>query len=352
MADFEYFGADYGAEAPSRLLDAMRSFGLVNWAGAVTSIGLTAGLATWAIDLTFRDVSTVPVIVALEGPMRVAPEDPGGTVAPHQGMAISDITGGGAATPAPEEIVLAPAPVALNAPALAERVAAVEQAIADTPAEQVAVVEAAPETDAEIDMASLEGDAMPLEEIEVTDETVAVDAAPDVPRTRDIESSVQAALMEALGEPDGAVDAASDGRGIASSIRPVRRPSDLRNALAAPASLPTDAPASGMGVQVASIGSIRPADVEVDAATIPAGTSVVQLGAFDSASVARAEWDRLAPQFRDYFDGKKRAIQKTGSDGRTLWRLRVVGFAGGDEARRFCAELSAQNASCFPVTVR
>ncbi|WP_299815178.1 SPOR domain-containing protein [uncultured Jannaschia sp.] len=356
MADFDYFGADYGAEAPSRLADAIRGFGLVNWAGALTSIGLTAGLATWAIDLTFRDVSTVPVIVALDGPMRVAPEDPGGTVAPHQGMAISDITGGGAATPAPEEIVLAPPPVALDAPALAARVAAVEAAVEDSPAEQVAIVEAAPEDDAEamIELAALEMVEMP-DGSEAVDADMAeaepIEAAPEPLTSNAIENSVQAALMEALGGSDAA-SSVTDGRGIATSIRPKRRPTDLRSALAAPSSLPIDAPAAGMGVQVASIDPVRPAAIEVDPATIAAGSSVVQLGAFDSAGVARAEWDRLAPRFRDYFDGKKRAIQKAGSEGRTIWRLRVVGFADGDEARRFCSELSAQGASCFPVTAR
>ena len=363
MADFDYFGADYGAEAPSRLADAIRGFGLMNWAGAVTSIGLSAGLATWAIDLTFRDVSTVPVIMALEGPMRVAPEDPGGTVAPHQGMALSDITGGGAATPAPEEIVLAPPPVALNAPALTERVAAVEEAIEDSPAEQIAIVE-----DPGIEIAGVEEPGLLEPDGTDTPDDAAVDVemaslemigAPDdaasagmeTPTPGAIESSVQAALMEALGETGGPSSEAS-GPGISTSIRPVRRPTNLRSALAAPTSLPTDAPAAGMGVQVASIEPMRPAAIEVDPATISAGTSVVQLGAFDSASSARAEWDRLAPRFRDYFDGKKRAIQKAGSDGRAFWRLRVVGFADGDEARRFCAELSAQDSTCIPVTAR
>ncbi|MGB3408426.1 MAG: SPOR domain-containing protein, partial [Jannaschia sp.] len=117
MADMDYYGADYGIEAPSRLSEAVRGFGLMNWAGAATSLGLTAFVALWAVDLTFRDMSSVPVIAALEGPMRVEPENPGGLRAPFQGMALSDITSGGAAAPAPDEIVLAPAPVDLAASA-------------------------------------------------------------------------------------------------------------------------------------------------------------------------------------------------------------------------------------------
>ncbi len=142
MADFDYYGADYGAEEPSRVMEAVRNFGFANWAGALTSLGLTAGMAVWAIDLTFRDVSGVPVIAALEGPMRVAPKDPGGTVAPFQGMALSDITSGGVAAPAPDQIVLAPPPVTLNAPALAERVATAEASQSAAYAAAVAASEA------------------------------------------------------------------------------------------------------------------------------------------------------------------------------------------------------------------
>ena len=46
------------------------------WAGALTSVALVAGLGIWGYDLAMRDLNGVPVVAALEGPMRVAPEDP------------------------------------------------------------------------------------------------------------------------------------------------------------------------------------------------------------------------------------------------------------------------------------
>ena len=51
---------------------------LAGLAGALTSVALIAGLAIWGYRLAVRDVTGVPVIRAMEGPMRVAPEDPGG----------------------------------------------------------------------------------------------------------------------------------------------------------------------------------------------------------------------------------------------------------------------------------
>ena len=71
MAAFNY--DDYG-DAPEggSLATAL------NWAGAFLSVVLIAGLATWGWKLWVRDVSGVPVVRALEGPMRVTPDDPGG----------------------------------------------------------------------------------------------------------------------------------------------------------------------------------------------------------------------------------------------------------------------------------
>ena len=94
------------------------------------------------------------------------------------------------------------------------------------------------------------------------------------------------------------------------------------------------------------------AELDVDPATLPLGTRLAQLGAYDSPEVARAEWDRLNGKFGDYMDGKKRVIQKASSGGRTFYRLRAMGFDDLSDARRFCSALVAENADCIPVTTR
>lgn len=352
MADFDYYGADYGLEDGPRLVGALRGFGIANWLGAVTSVGLTAGLAAWAVDLTFRDVSTVPVILALEGPMRVQPDDPGGAVAPFQGMALSDITSGGAATPAPEQIVLAPAPVALDAPALAERVAASAEPEPEAPATLLAdlagAAEVAPAEADAVDLAMLDAASVTPTELAPAEEADLV-AAADPTDGLDFRSAIAAAIAEA--QPEAAP------AGIATSTRPMPRP------VAAPrlaSSTPIEAPALLGGVAVASAGmpdrSLTEAAMasarEIDPSSLVAGTRIVQLGAFDTADVARSEWDRLEARFADYLAGKQRLIEPARAGGRDFWRLRAVGFADGDEARRFCAALVAQDAACIPVTVR
>jgi hypothetical protein len=337
MADLDYYGADYGAEAPSRFSDAVRNFGFANWAGAITSLGLTAGLAVWAVDMTMRDVSGVPVIAALEGPMREAPTDPGGTVAPFQGLALSDITSGGPAAPAPDQIVLAPPPVSLDAPALSERVASVsEQA-------EIQQAEADPES---AEPALRDSIQMALSEA-VEDQLVVGASAPSAPLIAPVEVS------SAPGTPLGAeVVVAASEPGVARSVRPRARPAAPRRVVAAPAVIPTDAPAQEAGTQVASLDATVPSARDADPSTITPGTRVVQLGAYDSESVARSEWDRMEARFGDYMYGKTRLVQKASSGGRDFWRLRVVGFEDGDAARRFCSELLAKDAACIPLTIR
>ncbi len=87
---------------------------LLNWIGALTSLALIAGLSVWGYQLAVRDVSGVPVIVALEGPMRIAPEDPGGQLAAHQGLAVNAVAADGVAEAPADTLALAPPPTALT----------------------------------------------------------------------------------------------------------------------------------------------------------------------------------------------------------------------------------------------
>ena len=43
---------------------------VTNWAGAAISLGLIVGAVMWGHSLLSRDVSGVPVVKALDGPMR------------------------------------------------------------------------------------------------------------------------------------------------------------------------------------------------------------------------------------------------------------------------------------------
>jgi hypothetical protein len=91
---------------------------------------------------------------------------------------------------------------------------------------------------------------------------------------------------------------------------------------------------------------------ELSADSLPTGTRLVQLGAFDTPEIARSQWDKLNGRFGAYLQGKSRIVQEASSGGRTFYRLRAHGFQDIADARRFCSALVAENADCIPVVTR
>ena len=57
----------------------------------ISSVALIVGLAVWGWKLWQRYVTGIPVVRALEGPMRIQPENPGGRPAEHQGLAVNAV---------------------------------------------------------------------------------------------------------------------------------------------------------------------------------------------------------------------------------------------------------------------
>lgn len=334
MADIEYYD-DPASRSASRSASWTATEGvaaasgmsiIVNWIGALMSVALIVGLAIWAWQLTVRDVSGVPVIRALEGPMRVAPENPGGSVADHQGLAVNRITEGAEAAPAADRIVLAPAPLDLEE---------IDLSAASLPAEMTPAAEGTgEETLALIDR--LLEEATPLEPL---DPVVESDDTPGP-------DPVDAAVAETLSAPARPVIEVIPASvpGVSRSLRPLSRPEEV----VLVASLSASTPAAARPVAVAADAAVT----ELDPDALPAGTRLVQLGAFDDADTAREEWRRLARLYPDFFVEKDRVIQRAVSGGRAFFRLRAHGFDDLSDARRFCTALNAQGAPCIPVTVR
>lgn len=299
----------------------------INIAGGLTSLALVVGIGVWGYKLMVRDVSGVPVVRALEGPMRVQPDDPGGRPADHQGLSVNDVAAHGAAAPAADRLVLAPRPVGLTEEDKPAAALAVAEDAAERPGD--------PQVQALVDQ--LIAGVKPLDAPEPAPETVPETVpVPVAARAADIVQPEPLAPVtaETLAEPQPAV---FTGPGLARSLRPQLRPSGV---VRARAEAGAQAPVAASGVQ------------DIDPASLPVGTRLAQLGAFDSAETARREWDRLDGRFGDYMDGKARVVQEASSGGRAFFRLRAMGFDDIHDARRFCAVLTAEGVDCIPVTVR
>ncbi|MBO9410470.1 MULTISPECIES: SPOR domain-containing protein [unclassified Ruegeria] len=329
-------GYDYSDEM-HEYEDAPRAAGLsriVNALGAVASLALVAGIGVWGYKLVMRDVSGVPVVRAVEGPMRIQPENPGGTPADHQGLAVNTVAAVGTAAPPADRLILAPRPVSLT-----DEDTPVEPLRA-TPAvhvveEEISNQEAAQLRQGAVDalVAELAGEAKTPDT--ETDEGVQLASLAPLDDEPAIDPADLAAQL-----PDPAIAALP---GVRRSLRPNTRPARTTASGITASSKTEDAINAAVKAAVG---------LDVDPNALSKGTRMAQLGAYESPDVARAEWDRLNGRFGEYMDGKQRVIQKTSSGGRTFYRLRVLGFDDLSDSRQFCAALQGQGADCIPVAAR
>ncbi|MDP5335071.1 MAG: SPOR domain-containing protein [Paracoccaceae bacterium] len=337
--------ADTFAEERAPARGSGRSIGrIANLAGAGLSVALIIGVTIWGYRLVMRDVNGIPVVRAMEGPMRIQPETPGGSMAENLGLAVNEVAATGTAAPPPDRIVLAPRPVVLDD----EDVATAElMAVAQIfPMPQPLAAPVAAEAPQPADGSAGDNGALP--------DSVAGEARIDtVAMTRAEPDSMAAMVDQILAQVLQGEDAPSATEatvaaiavprvegGISQSLRPQARPAAMvRQAALQSAAMATPA-AAALAV------------LDVDPDTIPAGTRLVQLGAYDSPEVAKREWDRIAARFGDYLEGKARVIQLAESGGRNFYRLRAMGFADINDARRFCSALVAERAECIPVTAK
>ena len=326
MADIEYGEAIDGGIPPVGVSIA----NTVNWLGAVVSVALIAGLTYWGYQLMVRDVSGVPVVRALEGPMRVAPDQPGGENTEHQGLAVNNIAAEGEAEAPADRLVLAPQ---------SEQLAPEDQTAAQLQ-EQVQAVELATQSANE---ATLEP---AIAEIEPATDTLATASTGQSQEPEDQASLIQATLQQLTENQDaaGAIGGATDSdlvpvtvAGVSSSPLPMLRPIVVLASLTTPA---PSAPAQTDGVR-----SLSPAE-------IPVGTRLAQLGAFESIDIAKSEWIKFASQFEIVMADKTQVIEKAQSGGKVFYRLRAHGFENLSQARQFCSTLLAKQANCIPVVTR
>ena len=286
---------------------------VTNLAGAAVSLALIVGVGIWGYKLLVRDVSGIPVVRAAAGEMRVRPEEPGGQLAQHQGLSVNTITAIGSSEERADELRLAPQPTDLveedqPMPQLQDVTANVTSQDIPAPMDVAAALETG---SVESLVAQLTQGVAPMEALDG-------DSAP-------VLASVSANSVPAL----------LSGEGMRVSLRPTLRPKRAAVAITQVAA-----------TAVAANGN------ELSAASLPAGTRLVQLGAFDSPEIARAQWGKLNVRFAPFMEGKSRVVMQATSGGRVFYRLRAHGFEDIGDARRFCSALVSESVDCIPVVTR
>ena len=284
---------------------AVRTNVFVNYAGAALSLALILGVGFWGYKLIMRDVSGIPVVRAMDGEMRVLPDNPGGEVAPHTGLSVNEVAALGEAGGPEDRLVLAPRTAGL----------AQEDLDAQPTAEVAEVVPASLTSDVAEPVALAEEDITPDELLSIVDQIAAEVARAETAPTVDV---IPASIP-----------------GVAVSLRPLIRPASLQVVAA-----PTPAEPATNNSEVA-----------VSTAVFASGTNLVQLGAYQSPSIAASEWERLQGRFGELMADRDRVIQVSNQSTSTWYRLRASGFADRAEARRFCAALEAEGADCIAGVV-
>ena len=281
------------------------------WTGAALSLFLLAGAIGWSYQLIVRDVNQIPIVRAQLGPLRVAPDNPGGLTAANQGLSVTQL----AVNEKPllsNEIYLAPAAEILNEENLALKV---------------------------------------KEEYESNK----VDGAFEIKEVN-AENSMN---LEAL--PDQKeVDSRSSDVGVLSKAAFSQKKIEIENAVSLALSITNepDKSLSWLRPKIRPVGFYRNGNITEDQIVsnepmpkLPIGSAVVQLGAFDSKSLAESEWQRFEKILGSILIPKKMVVQKAESGGKIFYRLRASGFSDISDARQFCTAIS-DKVACIPVVTR
>ena len=203
---------------------------------------------------------------------------------------MNSVRAGHVAGSAPQNVILAPAPVAIDADPVVTVVPPTDAPGQDEPEE---VAHQSPQA------SSPPGDAPPQ-------------SAPLATAQRPATAAVEGAAVGAKSSP------------------PLRRPpaaTDIAIAIAAVNRAMSEAPQPAGSSQV------------------PVGVAVARIGAFSDHETAHQAWQRVQGLVGDELDGKQKQIVKAGQK----YLLRVAGFANENDAQSFCAVLQAGKIACNPA---
>ena len=281
------------------------------WVGAALSLSLLTGAIGWSYQLIVRDINQIPIVRAQLGPLRVAPDDPGGLTAANQGLSVTQL----AVNERPllsDEIFLAPAAEVLSEENVALQISEENSSI--TNKENFDTLEVSTENSLDLKILPEQNATGLASNNEAVLSTVAFS-----PKKLEIENAVSLALA-LTNEADSSFN----------SLRPKIRPVVLNQ------------------TQTDNIAQSVPNELVV---TLPVGSAVVQLGAFESKSLAQIEWERLEALLGSVITSKNMVIQKAESGGKVFYRLRAFGFDDLSDARQFCSAVN-DKVACIPVVTR
>jgi len=283
--------------------------------GAVISLNLILWAGYWTYNIISRDINGIPIVAAQPGPLRVAPDTPGGIEAENIELAVTKIASQ-ELPPNPKAVELAPSTEKLTPDDLTIFQAIRQKKIIDRQAalnNQIHLGVIEPNLSKEIS----------LEPVNTVTNTA------NYSITEYQSELVAAALALALKPSADNLIANAVAQNKFKQIKPRLRPGSLLEA-----SVSTTETV------------IRPA-----LASVETGLAVVQFGTFATETVAFEEWDRLSKNLSAILDGRPKYVERIKRNGNEIYRLRLGGFVNIDDASRFCSAVISQE-NCVPVLAK
>ena len=307
----------YSASAEGNLYKDIQSSKLSIFSifGAVISVNLILWAGYWTYNIISRDINGIPIVAAQPGPLRVAPDTPGGIEAENIELAVTKIASQ-ELPPNPKAVELAPSTEKLTPDDLTIFQAIRQKKIIDRQAalnNQIHLGVIEPNLSKEIS----------LEPVNTVTNTA------NYSITENQSELVAAALALALKPSADNLIANAVAQNKFTQIKPRLRPGSLLEA-----SVSTTETV------------IRPA-----LASVETGLAVVQFGTFATETVAFEEWDRLSKNLSVILDGRPKYVERIKRNGNEIYRLRLGGFVNIDDASRFCSAVISQE-NCVPVIAK
>ena len=283
--------------------------------GAVISLNLILWAGYWTYNIISRDINGIPIVAAQPGPLRVAPDTPGGIEAENIELAVTKIASQ-ELPPNPKAVELAPGTEKLTPDDLT-----IFQAI-----RQKKIIDRQAALNNQIHLGVIE----PNLSKEISFEPVNTETnTANYSITENQSELVAAALALALKPSADNLIGNAVAQNKFKQIKPRPRPGSL------------------LEVSVSTTETVmRPA-----LASVETGLAVVQFGTFATETVAFEEWDRLSKNLSVILDGRPKYVERIKRNGNEIYRLRLGGFVNIDDASRFCSAVISQE-NCVPVIAK
>jgi hypothetical protein len=318
----------------------------------VGGVALVGAIGAFALSFGNGSDGDTPAIVrADDGPVKVKPENPGGTTVPNQDNKVYETVAGESADGAPQQeklVTTAEEPVDVTPPPPAmEETAAAPSGKSEDRIEQI-LQEAENQTDAEITAVSPrkvrtlvvkpDGTLVPRE-----DEP----AAPSTEQTETIAAAVPDTVAPA--ESTAALPAASE---PAPALAPA--PEETAAAAAEPDAdetiMPETAPIAPLrpvDQPIDVVGEVKPDQVAAANPAASAGNWAMQIASQPSEASAQSSYKDLARRYASVLDGHTANIVKAEIAGKgTFYRVRIPANSRND-AISLCESYKAAGGNCF-----